>query len=149
MGDDKGEKQPPVMIHRAILGSVERMIAILTENFAGKWPFWLSPRQVMVVPVAPPFNDYAKHVQRMMHSGGFCADADTDDSNTMNKKVRNAQLAQYNFIFVVGEKERSNKTVNVRTRDNKVHGEFSLSDVADKLKVLTTERILKSEEYGW
>merc|ERR1719461_1611032 len=145
--DENGEKTRPVIIHRAILGSCERMIAILTENFAGKWPFWLSPRQVMVVPVAPPFNDYAKHVQRMMHSSGFCADADTDDSNTMNKKVRNAQLAQYNFIFVVGEKERSNETVNVRTRDNKVHGEFTLSAVLSKFKELSEERILNSEEW--
>jgi threonyl-tRNA synthetase len=75
------------------------MIAVLTENFGGKWPFWLSPRQVMVVPVAPPFNDYALHVKKAMHDAGFCSDADTDDSNTMNKKVRNAQIAQYNFIF--------------------------------------------------
>lgn len=147
--DEKGEKQHPVMIHRAILGSVERMIAVLTESYGGKWPFWLSPRQAMVVPVGVPFNDYAKEVATHLRQLGYCADADTDDSNTMNKKVRNAQIAQYNFIFVVGEKERSNKTVNVRTRDNKVHGEFSLFDVADKLKVLTTERILKSEEYGW
>merc|ERR1712165_217651 len=145
--DENGEKTRPVIIHRAILGSCERMIAILTEHFAGKWPFWLSPRQVMVVPVAPPFNDYAKHVQRMMHSGGVCADADTDDSNTMNKKVRNAQLAQYNFIFFVGEKERSNETVNVRTRDNKVHGEFTLSAVLSKFKELSEERILNSEEW--
>merc|ERR1712002_124457 len=147
--DEKGEKKHPVMIHRAILGSVERMFAVLLESCAGKWPFWISPRQVMIVPVAGPFNEYANKVRQDLRSLGYCADADTDDSNTMNKKVRNAQIAQYNFIFVVGEKERSNKTVNVRTRDNKVHGEFSLSDVADKLKVLTTERILKSEEYGW
>jgi len=116
--DDKGEKQPPVIIHRAILGSVERMIAILTENFAGKWPFWLSPRQAMVVPVGPHVNEYAREVRDTLHAAGFCSDCDTDDGNTMNKKVRNAQIAQYNFILVVGEKEMTNKTVNVRTRDN-------------------------------
>merc|ERR1711971_627323 len=147
--DENGEKTRPVIIHRAILGSCERMIAVLTENFAGKWPFWLSPRQVMVVPVAPPFNEYAKHVQKVMHDGGCCAEADTDDSNTMNKKVRNAQLAQFNFIIVVGEKERSNETVNVRTRDNKVHGEFTLSAVVAKFNELASERIEKSEEHGW
>merc|ERR1719259_945248 len=103
--DDKGEKQPPVIIHRAILGSVERMIAILTENFAGKWPFWLSPRQVMVVPVGPHVNAYAQEVKSSLQEAGFCCDADTDDGNTMNKKVRNAQIAQYNYILVVGEKE--------------------------------------------
>ena len=87
------------MIHRAILGSVERMIAILTENFAGKWPFWLSPRQAMVVPVGPHVNSYAMEVKSSLHEAGFCADCDTDDGNTMNKKVRNAQIAQYNYIL--------------------------------------------------
>ena len=85
--DDKGEKQRPVMIHRAILGSVERQIAVLTESFAGKWPFWLSPRQAMVVPVGHMYNDYAKDVARRLKEAGFCAEADTDDGNTMNKKV--------------------------------------------------------------
>ena len=69
---------------------------------SGKWPFWLSPRQAMVVPVGPPFNAYAEEVRDKLHKAGFCCDADTDDSNSFNKKVRNAQLAQYNFIF--GEK---------------------------------------------
>jgi len=147
--DDKGEKQHPVMIHRAILGSVERMIAVLTESYGGKWPFWLSPRQAMVVPVGIPFNGYASEVASKLRAAGFCCEADTDDGNTMNKKVRNAQIAQYNFIFVVGEKEKSNGTVNVRTRDNKVHGEFSLAEVMDKFNRLRDERILKSEEYGW
>jgi len=147
--DEKGEKQKPVMIHRAILGSVERMIAVLTENYGGKWPFWLSPRQVMVVPVGIPFNGYASEVAGRMRTLGYCAEADTDDGNTMNKKVRNAQIAQYNFIFVVGEKEQNNGTVNVRTRDNKVHGEFSVEEVLNKFSVLRDERILKSEEYGW
>merc|ERR1712223_165618 len=144
--DDKGEKQNPVMIHRAILGSVERMIAVLTENFGGKWPFWLSPRQTMVVPVGPPLNQYAQEVRDKLKSNGYCADVDTDDGNTMNKKVRNAQLAQYNFIFVVGEKEKENRTVNIRTRDNKIHGEFTIDDVLSKFQKLASERILKSEE---
>merc|ERR1740128_40789 len=147
--DEKGEKQKPVMIHRAILGSVERMIAVLTENYGGKWPFWLSPRQVMVVPVGIPFNGYASEVAGRMRTLGYCAEADTDDGNTMNKKVRNAQIAQYNFIFVVGEKEQNNRTVNVRTRDNKVHGEFTLDALCEKFQELADQRILKSEEYGW
>jgi len=147
--DDKGEKQPPVMIHRAILGSCERMMAVLTENFGGKWPFWLSPRQAMVVPVGPAFNDYASEVASVMRAGGFCCEADNDNGNTMNKKVRNAQVAQFNFIFVVGEKEQANKTVNIRTRDNKVHGEFTLDNVLEKFSELAKDRILKSEEHGW
>merc|ERR1712079_949423 len=147
--DEKGEKQHPVMIHRAILGSVERMTAILTENFGGKWPFWLSPRQVMIVPVAPPFNEYANTITKQLRSDGYMCDFDADDGNTMNKKVRNAQLAQYNFIFVVGEKEQQNGTVNIRTRDNKVRGEKSIEQVKELFKELSEKRILNSEEHGF
>lgn len=147
--DEKGEKQFPVMIHRAILGSVERMIAVLTESCGGKWPFWLSPRQVAVVPVGIPFNDYAKQVSDQLRVAGFCAEAKIDDSETMNKKVRNAQIAQFNFVFVVGEKEKNNGTVNVRTRDNKVHGEYSVEAVIDKFGELAKTRVIKSEEHGW
>lgn len=75
------------------------LLQIILTRFTGKWPFWLSPRQAMVVPVGPPFNAYAEEVKTKLHAAGFCCDTDVDDSNTMNKKVRNAQLAQYNFIF--------------------------------------------------
>ncbi|XP_034246624.1 threonine--tRNA ligase 1, cytoplasmic isoform X2 [Thrips palmi] len=145
IGDD-GEKKRPVMIHRAILGSVERMIAVLTESYAGKWPFWLSPRQAMIIPVAVPFNEYATKVKQQIFEAGFMCDVDVDDSDTMNKKIRNAQLAQYNFIMIVGEKEVNGNTVNVRTRDNLVHGEFSIDAVIDKFKVLAKTRTIKSEE---
>ncbi|XP_049284736.1 threonine--tRNA ligase 1, cytoplasmic isoform X2 [Anopheles funestus] len=137
--DDNGEKKRPVIIHRAVLGSVERMIAILTENYAGKWPFWLSPRQVMVVPVGPVYDEYADKVRQRLHEAGFMVEADLDAGDTMNKKIRNAQLAQFNFILVVGEKERSSETVNVRTRDNKVHGEVSVDDLVTKLSKLRDE----------
>merc|ERR1712062_131338 len=140
-----GEKKRPVMIHRAILGSVERMIAVLTENFGGKWPFWLSPRQVMVVPVGPTFSEYAANVRDQLKSEGYMCESDLDNSNTMNKKVRNAQLAQYNFIFVVGEKEKENNTV-IRTRDNKVHGERTIEKVKELFSKLAKERTLDSEE---
>ncbi|OON17826.1 threonine--tRNA ligase, partial [Opisthorchis viverrini] len=89
----------PVIIHRAILGSVERIMAILTESFAGKWPFWLSPRQALVVPVASPFDQYATEVKTRLHDAGFEVDVDTDPGRTMNKKIRTGQLAQYNFIL--------------------------------------------------
>uniref|UniRef100_A0A8C1CMI4 threonine--tRNA ligase n=1 Tax=Cyprinus carpio carpio TaxID=630221 RepID=A0A8C1CMI4_CYPCA len=136
----------PVIIHRAILGSVERMIAILTENYGGKWPLWLSPRQVMVVPVGPTCDEYAQRVQQEFHRGGLMTDVDLDPGCTLNKKIRNAQLAQYNFILVVGEKEKSSDTVNVRTRDNKVHGERSLADCMKRLKELKASRSRNAEE---
>ncbi|GBM66055.1 Threonine--tRNA ligase, cytoplasmic [Araneus ventricosus] len=142
-----GEKKRPVIIHRAILGSVERMIAILTESYGGKWPFWLSPRQSIVVPVGPMFEEYAQKVCREISSVGFICDMDVDQGDTMKKKIRNAQIAQYNFIFVVGEREKTSNTVNVRTRDdNAVRGEFSIPDVISKFQILKEKRISDSDE---
>lgn len=146
VGDD-GEKRRPVIIHRAILGSLERMIAILTENYAGKWPFWLSPRQVMVVPVGTPFDEYAESVKQQLFAAGFMAEVDLDAGDTMNKKIRNAQLAQFNFILVVGEKERTSGTVNVRTRDNKVHGEYSIQNFIEKLNKQRDEFIPNEDQF--
>ncbi|KAF9766923.1 threonyl-tRNA synthetase [Fusarium sp. DS 682] len=107
----------PVMIHRAVLGSFERMFGILTEHFGGKWPFWLSPRQVLVVPVMPAANDYAKEVQQIFRAKGLYSDVDLS-SNTFQKKIRTGQLEQYNFIFVVGAEEASSRTLNIRNRDD-------------------------------
>ena len=145
-GESDNSKQRPVIVHRAMLGSVERMMAILTESYAGKWPFWLSPRACIVVPVAPPFNEYAQKVNDDIYKAGFQCEVNLDDGETMNKKIRNAQLAQYNFILVVGEKEASNGTVNVRTRDNKVHGEHSIEKVIERFSVFNSSKCPDAEE---
>lgn len=131
----------PVIVHRAILGSVERMFAILTEHYAGKWPLWLSPRQVMVVPISASSNEYAEEVRRELRRARFHAEADVMDKK-MQKKVREAQLAQFNYILVVGEAEKEARTVNVRTRDNKVHGMHSLASV---IEVMSRERKERSK----
>ncbi|XP_019493397.1 PREDICTED: probable threonine--tRNA ligase 2, cytoplasmic [Hipposideros armiger] len=143
---DGDDKKNPVIIHRAILGSVERMIAILSENYGGKWPFWLSPRQVMIIPVGPTCEKYALQVSSEFFEEGFMTDVDLDHSCTLNKKIRNAQLAQYNFILVVGENEKTNHAVNVRTRDNKIHGAISVTSAIDKLKNLKISRTPNAEE---
>ncbi|XP_075697830.1 threonine--tRNA ligase 1, cytoplasmic isoform X2 [Rhinoderma darwinii] len=143
---DGDDKKRPVIIHRAILGSVERMIAILTENYGGKWPLWISPQQVMVVPVGPTCDDYAQKVKEQFHRAGFMADVDLDQGSTLNKKIRNAQLAQYNFILVIGEKEKASGTVNIRTRDNKVHGERTVEETIARLLQLKESRSKNSEE---
>uniref|UniRef100_U3J927 threonine--tRNA ligase n=1 Tax=Anas platyrhynchos platyrhynchos TaxID=8840 RepID=U3J927_ANAPP len=143
---DGNDKTRPVIIHRAILGSVERMIAILTENYGGKWPLWLSPQQVMVVPVGPMCDEYAQKVRQQFHDAGLMADIDVDPGCTLNKKIRNAQLAQYNFILVVGEKEKASGTVNIRTRDNKVHGERTIAETVERLLELKRSRSKQAEE---
>jgi len=118
-----------------MLGSVERMAAVLTEHWGGKWPFWLSPRQCIVVPIDPKYADYAFEVQQAVHEAGFYVDVD-DSARTLNKKVREAQLAQYNFILVVGQAEQEAKSVNVRTRENTVQGTISIPELLAKFKDL-------------
>ncbi|KAI9697851.1 MAG: threonyl-tRNA synthetase [Bogoriella megaspora] len=133
----------PVMIHRAIVGSFERFIAILTEHFAGKWPFWLSPRQILVIPVMPSANDYVLEVQKIFREKEMHVDVDIS-GNTMQKKIRTGQLQQYNFIFVVGAQEKESRTVNIRNRDDQstqAKGELVPLDVAiEKLCALRDSR---------
>ncbi|RMZ82193.1 hypothetical protein DV738_g1808, partial [Chaetothyriales sp. CBS 135597] len=130
----------PVMIHRAIVGSFERFIAVLCEHFAGKWPFWLSPRQILVIPVMKGAEDYVREVQSIFHKAKMYVDIDVS-GNTLQKKIRNGQLAQYNFIFVLGAAEQESRTLNIRNRDDPAtqkKGELVPLDVA--LKRLTELR---------
>ncbi|KZT63487.1 tars protein [Daedalea quercina L-15889] len=148
--DALGDKPPsrPVIIHRAILGSMERFIAIITEHFAGKWPFWLSPRQVLVVPVAIPFKEYAAEIAQKLNSLGIFADVDNGE-NTLPKKIRNGEIAQYNFILVVGQTELETRSVNVRNRDNvgtKGRDEtVPLDDIIQKLVTLKGSRSIENK----
>lgn len=133
----------PVMIHRAMAGSIERFTAILAEHFAGKWPFWMSPRQVMVIPVGMGFLDYAKEVASTLKKEKIHVDVDSS-GNTLQKKIRSAQLAQYNFIFVVGDDEKTNRKVNIRYRDDTSTQArdvpYSLEEAVEKLRALKADR---------
>ncbi|CZS95071.1 probable threonine-tRNA ligase, cytosolic [Rhynchosporium agropyri] len=133
----------PVMIHRAIAGSIERFTAILTEHFGGKWPFWLSPRQILVIPVGNAYQDYAKEVQGIFKGQNMFIDVDLS-GNTLQKKIRTGQLAQYNFIFVVGDQEMNGREVNVRNRDDSSSQDrgkpVPLEEAIAKLKALRDER---------
>jgi len=109
------------MIHRAILGSLERFFGIITEHYAGKFPLWLSPEQVRILTIADRHVDYAKSLAEKMKGQGIRAEID-ERNQTMNYKIREAQLKQVNYILVVGDKELAEQTVNVRTRENQVKG---------------------------
>ncbi|KAK1413785.1 hypothetical protein QVD17_35568 [Tagetes erecta] len=128
--EDENKHERPVMIHRAILGSVERMFAILLEHYKGKWPFWLSPRQAIVCPVSDKSQAYGQQVKDQIDEAGYYVDIDSSD-RTIQKKVREAQLAQYNYILVVGEDEANTGKVSVRVRDKQEH---SVKTIADLLK---------------
>eukprot|EP00039_Didymoeca_costata_P010775 m.145836 g.145836 ORF g.145836 m.145836 type:complete len:776 (+) comp14958_c0_seq6:47-2374(+) len=149
----KDEPSRPVIIHRAILGSVERMIAILIESYAGNWPFWINPRQAQVVPVVPLFNEYALEVREKLTHAGFMVDADVNDSDTMNKKIRNAQMSRYAFIFVVGEAEKNANSVAIRDIHGKSHGVRSLDEVIEVFSSFyekkEIENVFPSRENGY
>ncbi len=120
-GED-GKKHNPVMIHRAILGSLERFMGVLIEHYAGRFPLWLNPNQVAILPIADRHIGYAESVALKLSEAGIRAEVNTKPETTP-KKVRDAQMQQFNYILVVGDKEQENHTVNVRTRDEVVHGE--------------------------
>lgn len=138
--DTDGGLKRPVMIHRALFGSIERFFGILIEHFAGKFPLWISPRQICILSIADRHVSYAERVKEQFQQAGFVCDLD-DSAESMNKKVRNAQLMQYNYILTVGDKEMASDTVSVRTRDNVLHGDMTLSNL---LEILLEERKTKS-----
>nr|XP_004667089.2 threonine--tRNA ligase, mitochondrial isoform X3 [Jaculus jaculus] len=141
-----GALECPVLIHRAVLGSVERLLGVLAESCGGKWPLWLSPFQVMVIPVGTEQEEYARQVQQCLQAAGLVSDLDADPGLTLGRRVRRAQLAHYNFQFVVGQKEQSKRTVNVRTRDNRRLGERDLAAAVQRLLELQNTRVANAEE---
>ncbi len=140
--DSDGLQKRPVMIHRAIFGSVERFFGILIEHFVGRFPLWLSPLQVRILTVADRHAEYAEEVCREIQKAGLLCDVDSS-SESINKKVRTAQLLQVNYILTVGDKESENKTVALRTRDNILHGEISLAEL---IKTLQEEQKIRALE---
>lgn len=155
--DENEQAQTPVIVHRAILGSVERMLAILIEHTGGKWPFWLNPRQAIVIPVATQFAEYAGEAARRIggvggRDGGvdlagpkgetlqmYYVDVDTSPRDRLKKMVRDAQQAQYNFILIVGQREMDAGMVNVRTREGDMLGTMTVEEVR-KLFAERTEK---------
>lgn len=112
---EDGNWSHPVIIHRAVLGSVERMIAVLAEHYNGQWPFWLSPRQIAIVPIVnkEEILEYGRKLQNDISDWGYYVDLD-DSTDRLNKKILNAQHEQYNLILVIGAKEVEKGTVNIR-----------------------------------
>ena len=112
IGED-GEKHQPVMLHRALFGSIERFLGILIENHAGKLPLWLSPEQVVVCPIVSEFNGYAEEVADKLRKAGLYAKTDLRNEK-INYKIREHSVAKIPVIAVVGAKEKENGTVAVR-----------------------------------
>lgn len=116
--NEKGEDERPVVIHRAISGSLERFMGIMIEHFAGVFPLWIAPEQVRIVPVGETFNAYAEDIFVEMKKAGIRVKLD-DSSDSLSKKVRNAETAHVNYIIVIGEQEQNNNTLAVRNYKTK------------------------------
>jgi threonyl-tRNA synthetase len=135
-GED-GQKHRPVMIHRAPFGSMERFVGILIEHFNGAFPLWLSPVQVVMIPITDNHVDYARQVAAELKAAGLRVEVD-DSNSRMNAKIRNAQLQKTPYMLVVGDKEMEAGAVAVRTRDNEDRGAVSVADFIARTTTLTT-----------
>lgn len=132
--DKDNEKKRPVMIHRTIFGSMERFMGILIEHFAGKFPVWLAPVQIMVLPISDRFNDYAYEVRKELADRGLRVEVD-DRSEKIGYKIREAQLQRIPYMLVIGEKEVEGKLVSVRKRDEGDLGQIALAEFIEKVKM--------------
>lgn len=137
------EHKRPVMLHRALFGSIERFFGILIEHFAGKFPLWLSPYQIGILTVADRHLPYAQEVAKTFKKAGFICTIDSSNES-VGKKVRTAQMLKTNYMLTLGDKEVENKTIALRTRDNVVHGEMELSSFLEKITKERDERALLS-----
>jgi len=129
--DADGQRKRPYMVHRALLGSIERFFGVYLEHTAGAFPLWLSPEQAVVVPVAPAFDEYAKKAAAELKAAGLRARADLSDDR-MNAKIRNAQNQKVPYILVVGAKEAEDEAVAVRLRDGTQLGAMKIKDLASR-----------------
>jgi len=132
IGSD-GEKHRPIVIHRVVFGSIERFIGILIEHYAGKFPTWLSPVQVKVLPISEQFNDYAKEVLSTLKANNIRADLD-ERAEKIGYKIREARNERIPYIIVVGEKEQTSKTIALRSRENGDEGSCSLGEFISRIK---------------
>ena len=114
--DKDGTKKVPVMLHRALFGSLERFIGILIENYAGKFPFWISPLQTMVIPISEEFNDYSIEVSKKIKSVGISSTVDLKNNN-LNYKIRDHSLAKIPLLLICGKKEVDSNSVTIRRLD--------------------------------
>ena len=130
--DANNERKRPVMLHRAMFGSIERFLGILIEHFAGKFPLWMAPVQIEVIPVSEKTNEYAEKVYEELKNRGFRVEIDTRNSQ-MGAKIRDAQMRKINYMLILGEKERDNGSISVRTRNNENINDIKLDKFMDDL----------------
>ena len=134
--DSDGSKKVPVMLHRALFGSLERFIGILIEHYAGKLPFWIAPLQVMIIPVSEDFNNYAKKINEKIHDVGISCEADLKNHN-LNYKIREHSMAKVPLLLICGKKEVDSNTVTIRRLDSNKQENMELNTFLKKFTALS------------
>lgn len=130
--DQDNEKKRPVMVHRTILGSMERFMGILIEHFAGKFPVWIAPVQATVLPISDKFNDYAKEVAKQLEVKGIRVEVD-ERAEKIGYKIREAQMQKVPYMLIVGEKEVEDRLVSVRKRDQGDMGQIGMEAFVEQI----------------
>ncbi|WP_456435561.1 threonine--tRNA ligase [Thermovibrio ammonificans] len=130
--DRDGQKKRPVMVHRAIMGSIERFIGLLIEHYAGLFPTWLAPVQAVIIPVSDKYLDYADEVYAKLKEAGIRVKLD-DESAKVGYKIRKAETQKIPYMLIVGEREKENQTVSVRSKREGDLGEMELQQFLDKI----------------
>ena len=134
----KGQKERPYMIHRALLGSLERFIGVLIENYAGAFPLWLAPEQIWIIPVGSRHKKYANFVNQQLTTNNLRTKL-KDENETVSKKIREGEIQKIPYLLVVGDKEMKTKSVRVRSK-NKDLGIMKLTKFIEKVKIETEKR---------
>ena len=137
-----GEKHRPVMIHRVVLGSIERFIGVITEHFAGAFPAWLAPVQVSILPITDRTAQYADEVKALLEKAGFRVEVDHRNEK-IGKKIREAQLKKVPYMLVLGDKESEAATVAVRNRAGGDQGAMSLDEFINILREEVEQKIIR------
>jgi threonyl-tRNA synthetase len=134
-----GSRQRPVMIHRALFGSIERFIAVLTEHYAGAFPPWLAPVQVVAIPIAERHEAYLRELATRLKRSGIRVEVDASDER-MQKKIRNAQLQKVPFMLIAGDRDVEEGAVSFRYRDGRQDNGVPVDEAIERIMAVVDAR---------
>ncbi|MFA5392418.1 MAG: threonine--tRNA ligase [Candidatus Paceibacterota bacterium] len=139
--DTKGKKQQPIMLHRALLGSIERFMAVLIEHYAGEFPLWLAPIQVQILPVLEKNTQYSQKIKQELEDNGFRVEV-VDSETTLSKRIREAEMQKIPYILVIGDKEEKNEVIAVRKRGK---GDLGTMKLEKFLEIIHKETVIPTK----
>ena len=131
--DSDGERRRPYMVHRAILGSLERFFGVLIEHYAGAFPLWLAPNQATIIPIADRHSDYCEIIREALSNSGFRVEID-NRGERMNQKIRQAQMQKVPYMLVIGDREQENQMISVRSRESGDLGSMNVKELISKMQ---------------